>query len=991
MPAGTMSMTALPAPPPGVPQFAPADLPPPKGFVPLTDGAATTNQCFEPAPLMVQTSQASTFAVDGITDLQTNQDINASNFGPSTSPQLPSQTQAQSTSVSGISDSQATQVAQSSPENQGALAPTAKPPVFQGDAITGDELAAALRGVGPYPAQQNVLASGGFGAANFSSMPAGTMSMTALPAPPPSVPQFAPANVPPPRLFVPLAGGSATTNQCFGPVSLMVQTSPASAFGVDGITGLQTNQDINASNFGPSTSPQLPSQTQAPSASVSGINGSQATQVAQPPLESQVALAETLPPSQLIPNQTQLPPLATLASSAAEPPHQAFIGEQTQSQPETLLVPNTPTLIAEGSTVNSPPPPPPPAPPPQALLPPGEVVSGQASQLRTNIQESQSEQQNHLVWFQADSPQEREKGDAFEVPGDLYTHRGIDGELLDDGLSDIFSRVDTNSDGLITRAEFLRAVNEQRLLIDQGRIHIGAGEWKPGMGLGLDDQGVEGEVTWDDRMQGVGEFRPDQSSGRFEGGSAQYECSGARLNGPQVQYDSPGGRSDAPNSSAAGYSDLRMGFGSPAARSDAPNSSAAGYSDLRMGFGPPGARFDAPNGSGAGFNDPRIGFDSPGTRLDGPNARVGGPEVDFNAPGFRVDGPSTAFNGLGVDLDTLGLRFDGPSATFGSCCSFGGCLHSFRSLCSSCAHAFRCCLPCFHFQAESSEAGCIESCGCSGDCGDNMEVWCVDSLQNCMTWCFGRETARSHATTVSNIFPWLFTLLCVILFASPIMQVSRLAGDMQVQYWICGRLNVVLILPLLYAFTQFMHTMQRRPNRKLISVCLVGSCLLLLLVSNYVMLAAKHHATVLLSKDCATFKKKTGLNKQRLNAEYFYKQCINVTARNTRGTANVAFALYRIQDCQGYQEQLALNPDWPYLGALEHTYQCGGWCTRGEPLWTFKSVKDSCSLTVADVLFHRVQWCMKEVVGYTVIVLLLVSSVLIQVGAIFRTYNVTWK
>eukprot|EP00927_Polykrikos_kofoidii_P032734 TRINITY_DN2779_c0_g1_i1.p1 TRINITY_DN2779_c0_g1~~TRINITY_DN2779_c0_g1_i1.p1 ORF type:complete len:1099 (-),score=155.77 TRINITY_DN2779_c0_g1_i1:49-3252(-) len=1008
----------------------------------------------------------------------------------------------------------------------GRVAPTAQSLVPQGDAITGDELAAALRGdAGGFPSNQNMLPSARCNAATFTSMPAlprassfrsasppaagpagsaATMSMTALPASPPSVPRLTPTNVPPSAGFavnVPVAAPSPIQNpQTAGPVGAATFSSmpamtalsasppsvprlapenvppltgvavnvplaapsqiqipqtagPVPNFSVEGSPVTQSQQLATAGVYTPphQPSPQLSSQTQispesnagaqfsipgpsgaivptqqanvqlpSPQAPFTAISGEQTppsiktlpfqatpsmcmgAQEGAPPLPN----TQTLPPPPPPPPQSLRPealvaPATNPASGQAQfsipspsgaivPTQQANVqfpspqspltaisGQQTPPSIKTLPFQATPSMCMGAQEGALPLPntqtlPPPPPPPPQSLRPEALVApatnpaSGQATQL--TVQENQE-----IVLPTAQTEEIVEEG-VFEENGDLFAHRGIDGELFDDGLSDLFSQVDTKEDGMITRDEFLRAVSEQRLLVDENRLHLGASEWKPGMTLGLggEDTSIEGEVPWRDRVHGDGEFGTDQTIG-FQGGRFDAP-SGAGFN--SGGFDAAcGNRFDASGQSLDGPSGARFNSG----RFDA----SAGRFDAACGN-----RFDA---SGPSFEGPSLGG-----RFDAPNARFGGPRIDSGDPSLHVDGFSGSFNGPEVDVGTPGVQFDGPSAKFdGSGGSMGlreRCFSYFMSCSPCCANSF-CCCPCPRVsEPVSCTDCCLNACGgVGGDCGDAAEIWCVDSLHNCASWCFGRERVKSYGTTVSNIFPWLFTLLCVVLFASPIMQVSELAGDMQVRYWICGRLNVVLILPVLYAFTHFMHTMQGSPNRKLISVCLIGSCILLLVIGDYVLYVAKQKANALVSKDCSTFKQKEDLNQQWLNAEYFYKQCMNATARETGETANVAFTLYRIQDCKGYSEQVAINPDWPYLGALEHTYQCGGWCTRSEPLWTFKSVKDSCSMTVADSLLHRVQWCMTEVIGYVVVVLVLASIVLMQVGAIFRTYNIPWK
>eukprot|EP00928_Gymnodinium_smaydae_P021887 TRINITY_DN18574_c0_g1_i1.p1 TRINITY_DN18574_c0_g1~~TRINITY_DN18574_c0_g1_i1.p1 ORF type:complete len:593 (-),score=107.51 TRINITY_DN18574_c0_g1_i1:35-1813(-) len=282
---------------------------------------------------------------------------------------------------------------------------------------------------------------------------------------------------------------------------------------------------------------------------------------------------------------------------------------------------------------------------------------------------------------------------------------------------------------------------------------------------------------------------------------------------------------------------------------------------------------------------------------------------------------------------------------------------------------------------------------CFGRCDhacDTYELCCGVRVYNTLARICGTAQLEMVTSLFTRRAPWLFTLLCVVLFASPIMLTLRLSQDMQVRYWISDQLACVLVLPVLFAITQLVHTRKRAPNRVLVCLCLAGSCVFLLLLGDVVLLSAYRKANSLVAKDCATDESKRQLQLQWQNAQIFYRNCMEETAAMTGTQPEVAYSLYRIQDCEGYSGQLVTNPAWPYLGALEQTYQCGGWCTRSQPLWTFKSVKDSCSSTVADVLYNKVQWSMLQLISYTAIVLCFVSVVLIQAGPILRSYSIAW-
>lgn len=281
---------------------------------------------------------------------------------------------------------------------------------------------------------------------------------------------------------------------------------------------------------------------------------------------------------------------------------------------------------------------------------------------------------------------------------------------------------------------------------------------------------------------------------------------------------------------------------------------------------------------------------------------------------------------------------------------------------------------------------CLMRCDATCDIYENFCGSCCFRLEQL----FGYGCINSMLSFFTGKMTWLFTLLCILLFGLPIWIIDRIGKDMQVKYWITDMLFIVWLLPCLYILTHIVHSKRSNPSRTMVIICLIGSCIWLLILGDFVLVKAYSRANVLISKDCTSDLAKSYLQVQWENAQVFYQNCMEETALSTGSSLEVAYSLYRIQDCQGYLGQLVANPAWPYLGALEDEYQCGGWCLRKQPLWTFKSVKDSCSATVADVLYTKVQWFTLQVVVYSTIVLVLVSFALIQTGPILRSHSIEW-
>lgn len=245
--------------------------------------------------------------------------------------------------------------------------------------------------------------------------------------------------------------------------------------------------------------------------------------------------------------------------------------------------------------------------------------------------------------------------------------------------------------------------------------------------------------------------------------------------------------------------------------------------------------------------------------------------------------------------------------------------------------------------------------------------------------------------SMSNKFPLLFTIFCFTTFIIPVWLVYSVGGDIQVTFWITGLTPCVLILPFLYLFTHVWHIMQGKPSRNLVVVCLIGSCMLLMILSDMVLLEAYSLANKFAASDCNTFAGKSNLQTEYLAATAFYDGCILNTAKLTDVSQTKAEGMYNIQDCSGYADQLTYYPGWPYLESMEKKYHCSGWCTASHRgMWTFAMTKDSCSATAADLMYNKVQFTMLQVVVYTTVCLGFVSIMLMLAGPVLRERGVAW-
>lgn len=250
-----------------------------------------------------------------------------------------------------------------------------------------------------------------------------------------------------------------------------------------------------------------------------------------------------------------------------------------------------------------------------------------------------------------------------------------------------------------------------------------------------------------------------------------------------------------------------------------------------------------------------------------------------------------------------------------------------------------------------------------------------------------KEIARS----IVQIFPMAFLLFSAALFVMPIYLVLLIGGDINVRKWFPHISFFVCVLPILYLITFFAHHVTKRPSRILITLTLVGSCVLLLVISDVFLFEAYHKAPMFASTtDCMSWKEKRELQQQWKLAHNFYTACLGNKTQKTQSAATKLVPEHRIQDCPNYDKEMKAHPDWAYLEALEATQHCAGWCNEEEPMWTRSKVKDACSPVVAQILKDKVQPLMKKVCFYSVFTLLVISVVLIAAQPLLHKYGFVW-
>jgi len=251
------------------------------------------------------------------------------------------------------------------------------------------------------------------------------------------------------------------------------------------------------------------------------------------------------------------------------------------------------------------------------------------------------------------------------------------------------------------------------------------------------------------------------------------------------------------------------------------------------------------------------------------------------------------------------------------------------------------------------------------------------------------------AVGYSKMLPTAFIFCCFVIFACPMALTIALGYDSSVKYWIGSWGLMSFGIPVLFAAGHLVHLERGFPRKPIVLLCTLFPAVLFLIIGDIHLSVAYDLSDQLFSTDCDTFDSKRILQRSWERANDLYEKCITKTVQNAGQkhnlTAATAFDLYRIHHCEEYESALAENKDhWDYLRHLEEQHHCSGWCQPGRRLWTYKGVKDACSVAVGTVLRFKVQRISMQIVVYSVVVIVLVTVVLVIVGPMIRAAGMPW-
>lgn len=231
-----------------------------------------------------------------------------------------------------------------------------------------------------------------------------------------------------------------------------------------------------------------------------------------------------------------------------------------------------------------------------------------------------------------------------------------------------------------------------------------------------------------------------------------------------------------------------------------------------------------------------------------------------------------------------------------------------------------------------------------------------------------------------GIFPMAYTFFCVFIFVSPITKLARVVNDSQVYHWIGEAPQVVVWLPVIFiVFAHILHRQRRGPNRLAVIISLIGSSVVLLILSHTVMTRSVILGSQFFSTDCTSFGEKAALERSWQAARTFQAGC---GASSDSGFGSL------VSHCPGYSRELISNPSWAYLESLERRFACGGLCTSDRQLWSYHGAHeaDSCAVALGGMMQWDVRRQSMQVMVYSIFVLALTTIYMLMLGP--KTWDV---
>jgi hypothetical protein len=190
-------------------------------------------------------------------------------------------------------------------------------------------------------------------------------------------------------------------------------------------------------------------------------------------------------------------------------------------------------------------------------------------------------------------------------------------------------------------------------------------------------------------------------------------------------------------------------------------------------------------------------------------------------------------------------------------------------------------------------------------------------------------------------------LFCIFLF--PLLTISHLVADRNVQFWIGMYPALAFLVPVFWLCVHAFHVYKGKAHTDFVVASFVGPSVLFFLIGGSILFQATHVTDGLLTADCPHFRAIRPVEQAWQDASTVLETC--------RADLQKPDAI--LPNCKQYVDEYDLDAShqamWSYLRYVEDEYRCAGFCTAHPGgLWQKEPFTDGCASAVASALRSRV-------------------------------------
>lgn len=254
------------------------------------------------------------------------------------------------------------------------------------------------------------------------------------------------------------------------------------------------------------------------------------------------------------------------------------------------------------------------------------------------------------------------------------------------------------------------------------------------------------------------------------------------------------------------------------------------------------------------------------------------------------------------------------------------------------------------------------------------------------------ETVVEWAIHRPGLFPSVFTLCASAVCAPAIGSVLMISMDATANYWFGKVSYFMLLVPLCLIVCHWFHACAGRPRFYLTCCSTVVPALIVIIVGSVILSRVYLTSSNRTWFDCSTG---TSLEVAYREAYRVFDTCANRVANQTGSTLADTVPKIDILDCKEYiADSVAVQyaSQWAYLGAVETSQACTGWCTPGSPaLWSRHHVySDICSYAVYEQLWSKVGRLARHMIVCGIVQLVASVLCLHSLSLAMYTMGVAW-